>query len=50
VAAVLAGFAVGAAIAFTTELGRAGLEFAKEARIELRKVVAAARKPQITRP
>ncbi len=44
VAAVLLGFAAGAAIAFTTELGRAGLAFAKEARIELRKVVWPTRK------
>jgi preprotein translocase subunit SecE len=47
VAAVLAGFAVGAAIAVTTELGRAGLEFAKEARVELRKVVWPTRKETV---
>ena len=47
VVSVLAGFVAAAAIAMTTEVGRAGWEFTKGARDELRKVVWPTRKETI---
>ncbi len=47
VVSVLAGFAIGAGIAMTTEIGRAGWDFSKGAREELRKVVWPTRKETI---